>query len=230
MVDRQLSAWRLYTALKARRADWGGTILIHRGMDNGGSALAVAANLCGAVCLSLEEDPAQARVAMRGGYCDFLVNTLDEALRTMKNEVRKRRPLTVVLEGNTSAILKEIGERGVYPQLLVTRSADDAIPAERTETLVALLEHGETFATQPGWIPCMLAARSNAELRLAEQATAGLIEDGDPRRGWVVGAPKFFRREQPPVRYLWLTEQERDAMTAVLPAGATIEPLSHPAS
>ncbi|QEE29906.1 urocanate hydratase [Terriglobus albidus] len=230
MVDRQLSAWRLYGALRAHRSDWGGSILIHRGVDDLGSALAVAANLCGAVCLSVEADPAQARVAMRGGYCDFLVNTLDEALRTMKNEVRKRRPLTVVLEGNTSAILKEIGERGVYPQLLVTRSAEDAIPAERTENLVHLLESGETVAAQPGWIPCRLTAGSNADLRFAEQATAGLITDGDARRGWVVGAPKFFRREQPPRRYLWLTEQERDAMTAVLPAGVTIEPLSHPAS
>ncbi len=230
MVDRQLSAWRLYTALKARRADWSGSILIHRGMDDFGSALAVAANLCGAVCLSLEQDPAQARVAMRGGYCDFLVNTLDEALRTMKNEVRKRRPLTVVLEGTASAILQEMRERGVYPQLLVTCSADDVIPAEQTEDLVHLLQSGATVAGQPGWIPCTLTAQSNAELRLADQETAGLVVDGDARRGWVVGAPKFFRREQPPRRYLWLTEHERDTMTGVLPAGATIEPLSHPVS
>lgn len=226
MVDRQYTAWRLYTVLRARSQDWGGSIVVHQGMDNDGMALAVAANLCGAVFLGLEPDPAQARVVMRAGFCDFLVNTLDEALRAMKNEVRKHRPLTVILEGDAAAHRAEMKERGVYPQLQVIREGEEPIPTGRVEELSAMLA---TADAAHSLLAMVVTANSNAELRGADRAIAEIIPEGDPRRAWATGAPKFFVREQPPRRYVWLDDPELEAMLAVLPAGLTIEPLSHSA-
>ena len=38
------------------------------------------------------------RHCVRNGIADFAVKTLDEALRILKNEIRKRQPIAVLLE------------------------------------------------------------------------------------------------------------------------------------
>ena len=42
-------------------------------------------------------EPAALRQAMHAGVIDFLVNSLDEALRILKNEIRKREPVSVAV-------------------------------------------------------------------------------------------------------------------------------------
>lgn len=227
MVDLQKTAWELYTVLRSQRADWGGTIILHHGMDEDGMALAVASNLCGAVFLGLEPDSQKARAVMKAGFCDFLVNTLDEALRAMKNEVRKHRPLTVILEGDAVAHLAEMKERGVFPQLLVTRGEEPGLAAEQVEELEAMLAKVEGAHSL---LSMRITAANGAGLRSVDRAIAEIIAEGDPRRAWAVGAPRFFVRPVPVCRYVWLDEPELDAMTALLPEDATIAPLSHLAS
>lgn len=121
----QLRTLRAFTLLHHLRPDWRGSLILNLGLDPQRTAVALASNIAGAVCLSLEQDPATARQALRSGACDFVVNTLDEALRAMKNEIRQHRPLSVGLQGNQSEILDEILERGVAPQL-VTGLSDPA--------------------------------------------------------------------------------------------------------
>jgi Urocanase Rossmann-like domain len=121
----QFRTLRAFTLLHHFRPDWRGALILNFGLDPQGTAVALASNIAGAVCLSLEQDPATARQALRSGACDFVVNTLDEALRAMKNEVRQHKPLSVGLQDNQSEILDEIFERGVVPQL-VTGLTDPA--------------------------------------------------------------------------------------------------------
>jgi len=50
-----------------------------------------------------------------------MVTTLDEALRILKNAVRKKENVSVGLVGNCADIIPELAERGVVPDILTTR-------------------------------------------------------------------------------------------------------------
>ena len=54
-----------------------------------------AANIAGAASLSATADVATQKQAIRDGVVDFLVTSLDEAARILKNEIRKRQPVAV---------------------------------------------------------------------------------------------------------------------------------------
>ena len=86
-----------FIALTSLSADLGGQLLLYIGLDPEGIAVAMASNVAGAASLGLESDVGRAKEALRAGVCDFLVNSLDEALRILKNEIRSRRPVSVVL-------------------------------------------------------------------------------------------------------------------------------------
>ena len=114
----QADALRAFSALFAVRENWGGALVLNVGLGPTGAAISIAASIAGAACLSFEADGARAREALRSGACDFVVNTLDEALRVLKNEVRRKRPVSVGLEGGVDANLEEMIERGVAPELV----------------------------------------------------------------------------------------------------------------
>ena len=58
---------------------------------------------------------------------DFVVNSLDEALRTLKNEIRQRRPLAVALLADPDQVTDEAAERGLAPRLILS-----GLPREET--------------------------------------------------------------------------------------------------
>src|SRR6185437_13932582 len=73
-------------------------------LDEEGRALLVAANVLGAASLTVTADPSSQRRAIRDGVADFLVTTLDEALRILKNQLRKREPVAVCIAGKPQPI------------------------------------------------------------------------------------------------------------------------------
>ena len=67
---------------------------------------------------------------MKTGYCDVMVNDLDEALRILKNAVRKREATSALSDvaGNCADVIPELARRGVVPDLLTDQtSAHDPI-------------------------------------------------------------------------------------------------------
>jgi len=86
--------------------------------DENGRALMVAANVAGAASLAATADPIAQKQSIRDGVADFLVTTLDEALRILKNEVRKREPVAVCVAAPPAAIEQEMLERGVVPDFV----------------------------------------------------------------------------------------------------------------
>ena len=57
-----------------------------------------------------------------------MVNNLDEALRILKNAVRKKEAISVGLVGNCADVIPELAERGVLPDILTDQtSAHDAL-------------------------------------------------------------------------------------------------------
>ena len=52
-----------------------------------------------------------------------MVNTLDEALRILKNSVRKKENVSVGLVGNCADVIPELAERGVVPDILTDQTS-----------------------------------------------------------------------------------------------------------
>ena len=51
----------------------------------------------GAAFLGIDVDPEHIKRRLKTGYCDLMVNDLEEALRILKNAVRKSEPISVGL-------------------------------------------------------------------------------------------------------------------------------------
>jgi urocanate hydratase len=97
-------------------------------MGGMGGAQPLAATLNGAAFLGIDVDPERIKRRVKSGYCDVMVNDLDEALRILKNAVRTREATSVGLVGNCADVIPELARRGVVPDLLTDQtSAHDPI-------------------------------------------------------------------------------------------------------
>jgi urocanate hydratase len=104
-------------------ADLSGKLVVSGGMGGMGGAQPLAATLNGAAFLGIEVDPERIKRRVKTGYCDVMVNDLDEALRILKNAVRKREAISVGLIGNCADLIPELARRGVVPDLLTDQTS-----------------------------------------------------------------------------------------------------------
>ncbi len=103
--------------------DLEGKLIVSGGMGGMSGAQPLAATMTGACYLGIEVDPERIKKRLRTGYCDFMVNSLDEALRIIKNAVRKKENVSVGLVGNCGDIIPELAERGVVPDILTDQTS-----------------------------------------------------------------------------------------------------------
>jgi urocanate hydratase len=225
--DAQLATLRAFTFLSSLRPDWGGSLIIACGLSAGGEQFSIAANIAGAGFLGVDSRPEICRAAMRSGACDFIVNSVDEALRILKNEIRKRKPVSVALSMDETSALDELLERGVQPELFAAfdkASAFAQAVARRFNTLgatIAEFDHKsglgldasaklEEFTTLRGLSSVALLCLSGEQLRDRDAQLLQLVPHDDPRRRWFASAPRFFHRERPYRRLAYLTAAERE--------------------
>src|ERR1700687_5473565 len=100
-----------------------GKLIVSGGMGGMGGAQPMAATMTGAAFLGIDVDPERIKKRLKTGYCDFMVTTLDEALRILKNAVRKKENVSVGLVGNCADIIPELAERGVVPDILTDQTS-----------------------------------------------------------------------------------------------------------
>ncbi|HEY6937045.1 MAG TPA: urocanate hydratase, partial [Terriglobales bacterium] len=100
-----------------------GKLIVSGGMGGMGGAQPLAATMTGAAFLGVEVDPERIKKRLKTGYCDFMVNSLDEALRILKNAVRKKENVSVGLVGNCADVIPELAERGVVPDILTDQTS-----------------------------------------------------------------------------------------------------------
>jgi len=103
--------------------DLAGKLIVSGGMGGMGGAQPLAATMTGAAFLGIDVDPERIKKRLKTGYCDFMVTTLDEALRILKNAVRKKENVSVGLVGNCADIIPELAERGVVPDILTDQTS-----------------------------------------------------------------------------------------------------------
>ncbi len=100
-----------------------GKLIVSGGMGAAGGAFSLAAGLIGAAFLGVEVDEERIKRRIRAGYCDYCVNTLDEALRILKNAVRQNHSVSVGLVGNCAEVIPELASRGVVPDILTDQTS-----------------------------------------------------------------------------------------------------------
>src|SRR5450631_2476770 len=103
--------------------DLSGKLIVSGGMGGMGGAQPLAGTMTGAAFLGIDVDPERIKKRIKSGYCDFMVNSLDEALRILKNAIRKKENVSVGLVGNCADIIPELAERGVVPDILTDQTS-----------------------------------------------------------------------------------------------------------
>src|SRR5438067_7328940 len=150
--------------------DLSGKLVVSGGMGGMGGAQPLAATMAGAAFLGIDVDAERIKKRLKTGYCDFMVNTLDEALRILKNSIRKKEAVSVGLVGNCADVIPELAARGVVPDLLTDQtSAHDPlngyVPNGVTYEAALELRKGDPHAYQEKSLDAM-AAHVEGMLRL----------------------------------------------------------------
>ena len=182
--------FRLYAGLLRGTdpaAGLGGRLVWAGELNDNGCALMRAGNIAGAASIGATGDPAALRHANRECVADFLVTSLDEALRILKNEVRKRQAVSVGVSAAPGSIVAEMQGRGVLPDLLPPADCADGVDlgwfldqgSHRTE--VDPLPEGWVFQAWPA---------SPAEFDVS--ATAILPEADHLNRRWLRLSPRYL--------------------------------------
>ncbi len=103
--------------------DLAGKLVVSGGLGGMGGAQPLAATMNGAAFLGIEADAERVKRRLRTGYCDILVNDLDEAVRILKIAVRKNEATSVALVGNCAEVIPELARRGIVPDLLTDQTS-----------------------------------------------------------------------------------------------------------
>ncbi len=103
--------------------DLAGKLIVSGGMGGMGGAQPLAGTMTGACFLGIDVDAERIKKRLKTGYCDFMVNNLDEALRILKNSIRKKEAVSVGLIGNCAEVIPELAERGVLPDILTDQTS-----------------------------------------------------------------------------------------------------------
>ena len=110
--------------------------------------------MCGAAFLGIDVDPERIKRRVKTGYCDVMVNSLDEALRILKNAVRKGEAMSVGLVGNCADLIPEMAQRGVVPErhgpwdarpnsTMTNGYVENVVASKDGETLIVKYKDGE---------------------------------------------------------------------------------------
>jgi hypothetical protein len=210
--------YQLFTALASssqldEQSGLGGHLLYAGEIDDASRNLLYAANIAGAASLAASPDPVTQRQAIRDGVIDFLVTSLEEALRILKNEIRKRQTVSVAVATSAETLTAQMLDRGVLPDLLpadvpdlvdlekfLTQGARKIGAAPPLEAKFITWTVDSNFAR---WLP-----------RIDACAEAILPPEDRIRRRWLRLAPRYLGRVAQRQHGVPLTADERTRFEA----------------
>jgi urocanate hydratase len=100
-----------------------GRLIVSGGMGGMGGAQPLAATMNDAVFVGIDVDPNKILRRVRTGYCDVMVETLDQAVGRADDARKSGRPLSIGLVGNCADILPELVRREIIPDLLTDQTS-----------------------------------------------------------------------------------------------------------
>jgi hypothetical protein len=160
-VERAHTAM-MHSSLADRAAGLGGKLFYAGELDADCRASIAAANIAGAATLAASADRSAQKQAMRDGIADFLVATLDEALRILKNQLRKREPAAVCVGAAPAEVESEMLARGVVPDFV-----RGAVPDLACDALPDLVRSSVSTAQQDDALPLSVTVLSESDAETA---------------------------------------------------------------
>jgi len=134
----------------ARKRGWNslaGKFVLTAGLGGMGGAQPMAITMNEGVGLIVEADPERAKKRLDIGYVDAVVDTLEEAMTMVEENVDARTPKSIGLTGNAAEIYSELAVRGVTPDVVTDQtSAHDPlsyIPAGYSAAEAAKLRYAD---------------------------------------------------------------------------------------
>jgi len=100
-----------------------GRTVLTAGLGGMGGAQPLAATLAGAAILCVEVDPARIERRIETRYLDEATESLDDALRRVRDAARDGRALSVGLLGNAADVVPELARRGEHFDLVTDQTA-----------------------------------------------------------------------------------------------------------
>ncbi len=174
-------------------------------LDGTGRALVVAGNVAGAATLAATSDTDAQRQAVRDSVIDFLVNSLDEALRILKNEIRKRETVAVCIAAPLEEVAREMTERGVRPDVFregavraveQARALEQQADAEADPMNVHVLLMWRVDRATALWLP-----------KLDAIALDCLGPDDAIARRWLMRSSRYLGRLGQAVHLIWANRE-----------------------
>ncbi|MFP4050590.1 MAG: urocanate hydratase [Thermoplasmata archaeon] len=105
-----------------------GKLCLSGGLGGMGGAQPLAIKMNGGVALVVEINPKRAKRRLDAGYCDIVVEDLDEALNLALEAKEKGEAKAIGLIGNTAETHPKILEKGIIPDMVTDQtSAHDAM-------------------------------------------------------------------------------------------------------
>ena len=192
----------------------GGRLFYAGGLDEAGRALVAAGNTAGAASLVAAAEPGAQKQGIRDGIVDFLVTSLDEALRILKNEIRKGEAVAVCVGADPNAVEREMRERGVAPDLLAAGSAGELRGAAFAGARAKWIEPAGTSEGRV-LLAWQVAGAQAAWMRKLDAMAADCVgpEDWVARR-WLRLAPRYLGRLTQGVRVLRCDPRIAEEFTA----------------
>jgi urocanate hydratase len=230
--DLQHETMRIYKNVIDFGEEWGGRLVLCCGPGCAQSGAPTAVSIARGTTLAIDSDATAMKSAMRTGYLDFVVNTLDEGLRTLKNEIRQKRPLSVGLISSVEATLVEMVERGLQPDLYLIHLSTDMnklMTAPNVRILCArgmlqrILSDVVDNQERP-YRPMLMVNRKRhyeyffpapnaATLREIDAVLlAALPAEDFVRRRWLEDIPKYLREARSEGRWTWLSDEELESL------------------
>src|SRR6266545_1781850 len=128
-------------------ADLAGRTILTAGLGGMGGAQPLAATMAGAAILCVEVDPSRIERRLETGYLDRASESLDDAVRLVREAAAAEEPLSVGLLGNAAEVVPELATRGEQFDLVTDQTAahdplEGYIPARLSvDTAAALRSH-----------------------------------------------------------------------------------------
>ena len=201
----------------------GGRWLLVDGLEREGDALLIAASIAGAASLTLELRPEAVRHCVRNGIVDFAVKTLEEALRILKNEIRKQQPIVVLLQQDTASAVAAMVDRGAQPDLMRWLDATPAVDTLRQRGAMCVAESGTTPGHVAADTDALLevswsaAEGASAVLRHVDQIAVDTLPANDrERQDWLARAPRYLSRAMRLERSIPMNQAETRAFLAAI--------------
>ena len=179
-------------------------------------ALVTAANIAGAATLVAAPNSAAQRRAMRDALADFVVNSVEEALRILKNEVRQRRAVSVAVAISAEHLIEEMQRRGVQPDVL---PATNSMPT-LTSSLEIFQRNGARAVQLPAhpasvFVVWQRELCCGSRMTPAETAARQIISDS-LRLRWLRLAPRYLGRASQRVMGVGISAQEHSVWSEAM--------------